>query len=107
MKKLLFVCSRNRLRSPTAEQVFASYPDIKTASAGISHDAEEPLSAELIVWADMLFVMEKGHLAKLRSRFRAHLRGGLRVICLDIPDDYDYMQPELVELLRRKVGAYL
>ncbi|RZJ26063.1 MAG: phosphotyrosine protein phosphatase [Brevundimonas sp.] len=106
MINLLFLCSRNRLRSPTAEQVFAARPGIETASAGLAPDAEEACSAELVEWADIIFVMEKTHRAKLQRRFKAQLKCA-RVICLDIPDDYAFMQPELVALLEKKVGPFL
>ena len=62
MKHLLFVCSQNRLRSPTAEEVFSSWPNVVVASAGINNDAETPLNAELVEWADIIFVMEQTHL---------------------------------------------
>ncbi len=103
---MLFVCSRNRLRSPTAEQVFADWPGIETASAGVDHDADTPLTPELLRWADVVLVMEPAHRTKLSRRFRAHLRG-TRVVCLGIRDDYAYMQAELVALLRAKVPPYL
>lgn len=99
---LLFVCSRNRLRSPTAEIVFAKVPGIRTASAGLAPDAETPLDADLVEWADVILVMEKSHRKKLMDRFRKVL-GARQVICLDIPDDYEFMDPALVELLVRKV----
>lgn len=105
-RKLLFVCSQNRLRSPTAEQVFSQYPGIEAMSAGTNNDANTPLDGELIGWADIIFVMEKTHLSKLRRRFRERL-GGRRVICLDIPDDYDFMDPMLIRLLEAKVSRYL
>ncbi|WP_235561410.1 low molecular weight protein tyrosine phosphatase family protein [Brevundimonas sp. Root1279] len=103
---LLFLCSRNRLRSPTAEQVFASHPGVETASAGLAPDAEEACSAELVEWADVIFVMEKAHRTRLQKRFRAQLKRA-RVVCLDIPDDYAFMQPELVALLEKKVTPFL
>jgi predicted protein tyrosine phosphatase len=106
MQRALFICSQNRLRSPTAEQVFAEWDDIETDSAGLGGDASVPLSPEQIDWATVIFVMEKAHLSRLKQRFRAHLNGK-RVICLDIPDNYAYMQPELVALLRVKVGKFL
>ena len=105
-RNLLFICSQNKLRSPTAEHVFSQYPDIEAMSAGTNNDAGMPLDGELIGWADLIFVMEKAHLAKLRSRFRKYL-GGKRVVCLDIPDDYGYMDPALVRLLEAKVPRYL
>jgi len=106
MRKVLFICSQNRLRSPTAEQVFADWPGVETASAGLNNDAENPLTPELLEWANLVFVMERAHRNKLSSRFRAHL-GHQRVICLDIPDEYDYMDPMLVRLLRVKVPPHL
>jgi predicted protein tyrosine phosphatase len=102
MQRLLFVCSRNRLRSPTAEAVFAEYEGLEVESAGIDHDAETPLSSEAIQWADTIFVMEKSHRSKLSQKFQPWLKGK-RVICLDIPDKFEYMEPALVELLQKKV----
>lgn len=106
MKNVLFVCSQNKLRSPTAEQVFACHPGIETASAGTNHDAEVPLSAELLDWADLIFVMEKAHRNKLSARFRAHIKGK-RIICLNIPDEFDFMDPALVRLLEVRVTPFL
>lgn len=103
---LPFICSQNRLRSPTAEQVFGDRPGLETASAGTNRGADNPLSAELVEWADIVFVMEKQHQRKLSDNFRAQLRDK-RVICLGIPDDYEFMQPELVDLLEAKVARYL
>jgi len=106
VKNILFVCSQNRLRSPTAEQVFADWPGIETSSAGTNNDAENPLSAELIEWADIVFVMEKVHRSKVQTRYRSALRGK-RMICLDIPDNYTFMDPALVALLKVKVPPHL
>jgi len=102
----LFICSANKLRSPTAEQVFLTWPDIETDSAGLLETADILLSPEQIEWADIIFVMEKRHRAKLSKKFKRHLNGK-RVVCLDIPDDYDFMQPELITLLERKAGPFL
>lgn len=106
MIRALFICSRNRLRSPTAEEVFARWPGVETDSAGLGSDADVPLSSEQIEWATIIFVMEKVHRNRLATRFRRHL-DGKRVVCLDIPDDYEYMQPELVRLLEAKAGRFL
>ena len=105
-RNVLFICTQNRLRSPTAEQVFADWPGIETQSAGLGNDAGNPVSPELLSWADLIFVMEKSHRNKLSKKFRPHL-GAKRVICLDIPDEYDYMDPVLVQLLRIKVPRFL
>lgn len=106
MIRALFICSRNRLRSPTAERVFADFPGVETDSAGLAPDAEVRLSAEQLDWATVVFVMEKNHRSRLMRQYRQVL-AGKRVICLDIPDDYAYMQPELISLLQRKVPALL
>ena len=106
MQNVLFVCSQNRLRSPTAEQVFASHPGISCASAGTNHDADNPLTPELVEWAEIIFVMEKAHRDKLTSKFRRYL-ANKRVVCLDIPDEYEYMDPALIKLLRAKVQRLL
>jgi predicted protein tyrosine phosphatase len=105
-RNVLFICSQNRLRSPTAEQVFADWPGIETASAGLNHDAENPLTPELLEWAQIIFVMERAHRSRLSAKFRPHL-GSRRVICLEIPDEYEYMSPDLIELLEAKVPRYL
>ena len=106
MKNILFVCSQNRLRSPTAEQVFSRRPDLEVASAGTNNDAENPLSGELVEWADVIVVMEKQHRTKVQKRFRALLQGK-RIICLDITDDYQFMDPALVKLLQTRLARYL
>ena len=104
--RILFVCSRNRLRSPTAERVFGAWPSLETDSAGLADDADVRLSAEQLEWAELIVVMESSQRRRLQSRHRAHLRGK-RVVCLDIPDVYDFMQPELIALLLRKAGPLL
>lgn len=105
-KNVLFVCSQNRLRSPTAEEVFATWPGIETSSAGLNHDAENPVTPELLRWADLVFVMERAHRSKLSTRFKEHL-GNTRIVCLEIPDEYEFMDPDLVRLLQARVPRYL
>lgn len=102
MKKLLFICSQNKLRSPTAEAIFSEYEGLEVESAGLNHDAEVVVSSEMIESADIIFVMEKTHKNKLSKKFKPFLKGK-RVICLDIPDEYDYMDANLIILLKNKV----
>jgi predicted protein tyrosine phosphatase len=104
--RLLFICSRNRWRSPTAEQVFSSRPGIECASAGLTHDAETLVTPELLEWADIIFVMERAHKTKLLSRFKQHV-AGKRVVCLHIPDKFKYMDPALVRMLEVKMRPFL
>ena len=82
--------------------MFADWPGVETASAGLAPEADEPLTPEHLDWADLIFVMEPVHRRRLQTRFRRHLRPA-RVVCLDIPDDYTFMQPELVALLKGRV----
>lgn len=106
MKHVLFICSQNRLRSPTAEQLFSSREEIEVASAGLNHDAIQPVTPSLLEWADVVFVMEKAHLNRLRKRYRKHLNRQ-KVVCLDIPDIYEYMEPALLDLLSARIPRYL
>ena len=103
---LLFVCSENRLRSPTAEEVFSRFKNICAIGAGTNADADTPVSGDLIEWADIVFVMEKSHRNKVSKKFRNLLKKK-RVVCLGISDDYDRMQPELIRLLENKVSRYV
>ena len=106
IRKVLFICSQNRLRSPTAEQIFSTWQGVETSSAGLNNDAENPVTPELVEWADIIFVMEKTHRSKLIKRFNSSLAKA-RVVCLDIPDEYDFMDPDLIQLLKSKVRKFL
>jgi len=103
---LLFLCSRNRRRSPTAEQHFANFPGVSTLSAGLSPDAEYRVGGEDLEWADLILVMERGHEKKLKREFPRETRQK-KIVCLRIPDEYIFMQPELIALLEERVKAYL
>jgi len=103
MKNLLFICSKNRLRSPTAEAVFSAYKDVQAIGAGTNKDAETPVSGDLIEWADIILVMEKTHRNKVAKKYKKLLKDK-RLISLDIPDNYDCMQPELIQILKTKVA---
>ena len=106
VKNVLFVCSQNRLRSPTAEQIFSSRSDLEVNSAGTNRGADNPLTDELIVWADVIFAMERVHRSKIQQMFRGLLKDK-RIICLNIPDNYEFMDPDLVALLVTKLAKYL
>jgi predicted protein tyrosine phosphatase len=103
---LLFVCSRNRRRSPTAEIVFSDLEGYEALSAGTSPDAETMISADLVDWADVIFAMEGVHRRRLNRRFGSVLRTK-RIVVLDIPDEYKYMESALIELLQEKVSGHL
>lgn len=104
--KLLFICSRNRMRSLTAEKMFSGRPGFEVRSAGTQPDARIAVTEGHLRWADIIFAMEKSHLARLRLKFGAAMNGK-RAIALQIPDDYEFMQEELIAELEAKVGAHL
>lgn len=79
---------------------------METDSAGLGNDATTPLSSEQIDWATIIFVMEKAHRNKLSKKFRPYL-SNKRIICLDIPDEYEFMDPVLITILKAKVGKFL
>jgi predicted protein tyrosine phosphatase len=106
MKRLLFVCSENRLRSATAEAVFSKYEGVEVIGAGTNKDAATPVSGDLIEWADVILVMETMHRDKISAKYKKLLKGK-HLVVLGIPDHYQRMQPELIQLLERKVSKYL
>ncbi len=79
---------------------------LEPASAGTARDAEEIVSADLITWADTIFVMEAVHHRRLKGMFPSLMRDK-RVIVLGIPDEYPFMDAKLIELLRQKVETHL
>ena len=103
---VLFICSRNQWRSPTAEQVWRRHPQLNVRSGGTSPSARHTVSADDIEWADVIFVMEQKHKSRLVAGFTG-LLANKPVHVLDIPDEYRYMDPELVELLERSVSGVL
>ena len=104
--KLLFICSRNRFRSLTAERIFSGMPGFEVRSAGTQPEARIVVTEGMLGWADLVLVMEKRHLEKLRLSF-ADMMQDKDVITLGIPDDYEYMDPELVEELQARVSAHI
>ncbi|WP_213621557.1 low molecular weight protein tyrosine phosphatase family protein [Paenibacillus sp. J22TS3] len=104
--KLLFVCSRNKWRSLTAEKIFSRYDQYYVRSAGTEESARIRVTSGHIGWADLIFVMEKKHARRLQEKFGAELYGK-KVIRLDIPDEYPFMDEELVEILKSRVSEYI
>ena len=103
---LLFVCSRNRWRSPTAEAIFKASGEHNAKSAGTERSARIKLTAKLIAWADIVFAMEKKHKQRMMENFPIET-GNKKVVVLDVPDEYQFMDEELVENMKSAVGAYL
>lgn len=104
--RILFVCTANKLGSPTAEDVFRDYPGIEAISAGTDSEAPQPLTKELVASADMIFAMETHHRERIRKKFKQRPPDN-RIITLHIPDEYERGDPALVALLREKVEPFL
>lgn len=104
--RILFVCGRNERRSPTAEKLFCNDPRVAVRSAGVSDSSRRKVREPDFDWADLILVMEKKHAARLRAMFGS--RDGMPPVeSLDIPDDFEFMDPELVELLEAAVEGVL
>ncbi|MDH6352137.1 putative protein tyrosine phosphatase [Brevibacillus sp. 1238] len=104
--KILFICSRNKWRSLTAEKIFHGYNHYDVRSAGTEENARIKVTAGHIGWADLIFAMEKKHVRRLTDKFGASL-AGKKVICLSIPDDYGFMDEELIEILKSRVSEHI
>ncbi|WP_118134201.1 low molecular weight protein tyrosine phosphatase family protein [Oceanicella sp. SM1341] len=103
MTNLLFICGKARRRSPTAAAVAAERLGLPTDCAGLSADADERVTPEHLAWADVVVVMERAQLSRLKRQL-GHCLKGKRLVCLDIPDRYGYMEPELVGLISARPG---
>ncbi|MBK9586101.1 MAG: phosphotyrosine protein phosphatase [Alphaproteobacteria bacterium] len=103
---LLFICTANKLRSATAETIFSEVEGINAIGAGTDKTAPTTISSDLIEWADVIFCMEQTHKNKVKRLFHSLLKNK-RLVVLDIPDDYDYMQTELIRLLKARISPIL
>ena len=103
---LLFVCSRNQWRSPTAETIYKNHHGLNVRSAGTEESAKIKLSHKMLSWADVIFVMEKKHKQRIMQKFETETVSQ-KIVILEIPDEYQFMDPELIEDIRTKVDYYL
>lgn len=106
VRRILFVCYGNRRRSATAERVFCKCADLDVRSAGIGLEALVRINERMLDWADSVFVMEEGHRRELQRMFPGHPALD-RIICLEIPDEFAFLDPELVALLKARVAQHL
>lgn len=103
---ILFLCSRNHWRSPTAEAVYRNDPRVEVQSAGVSQAARRRVTEDLLLWADLICVMEHWQKKRVREDF-PEIYPDLRIEVLDIADDYQPMDPALVERIREAVEPLL
>jgi predicted protein tyrosine phosphatase len=104
--RVLFICRYNRMRSATAERIFSKRADLDVRSAGTSADALARVNAHMLDWADVIFIMDEEQRRSLHTHFKDHPALD-RLICLDIPDEFDFLQPELVDLLHARATPHL
>ena len=103
--KVLFLCSQNKRRSLTAEKIFSGSLH-EARSAGTENNSRVKVSAGLLGWADIIFCMEKKHVRRLKEKY-SDIIAHKKLICLNIPDEYDFMAEELIEALEAGVDEYL
>lgn len=104
--KLLFICSMNQWRSPTAERIYADKPLVVARSRGTSEKAVKTVKSADLQWADIIFVMERKHRERLLSNFPGEMQFK-EIHVLDIPDNYRYMDPELIAEIEASVDPIL
>jgi len=111
-KKVLCVCSAGCLRSPTAAHILSSPPfNFNTRAVGLSKEyAIVPISEALIVWADIILVMDSDMVKQVNEMQNVLAKESSamfeyeykQVVNLEIEDDYGYRDPQLVEIMTEK-----
>ncbi len=102
---ILVICGKNKKRSRTAEHLFNNDGRFAIRSVGLSPKSERKLSENDLHWAELVLVMETDHRAKIRELYR-HMEL-LTIEVLHIPDEYEFMDSELVDILTDKVNGAL
>jgi predicted protein tyrosine phosphatase len=105
-RRVLFVCRQNRKRSATAERLFSKRADLDVQSAGTAADALVRVNANMLDWADVIFIMDEDQRQWLQTTFAGHSALS-NVVCLDIPDVFTFLHPELIQLLEERVPPHL
>lgn len=103
--RILFVCSRNQWRSPTAENCYRADARVEVRSAGVSQAARHVISGADVEWADLILVMDTEHKRRIVERFRGADLPPIE--SLDIPDDYGYLDDELIALIRSSTEPWI
>lgn len=104
--RVLFICRQNRRRSATAERIFGKDPSLEVRSAGTNHDALVQVNARMLDWAEVIFTMDTGQERALEHQFAGHA-ALQRLICLEIPDRFVFLDPELVRLLEERARPHI
>ena len=102
---ILFVCSRNKRRSRTAEKIFSNDQRVYVKSAGFSSKSPVKISEKLVNWADLILLMEYEHSKRLLDLYRKIDIPKTEV--LEIEDRFEYMDKELIEILTEKTNEII
>lgn len=105
-KRVLFVCTQNKVRSLTAEHLYRVRPDLEVKSCGTATFAKNQLSKELLNWAEAVFTFDESHMDAIAKKFSAETQGK-PVICLGLPDIFTYKSDALVVKLTATIEPYL
>ena len=105
-RRVLFICRLNRHRSATAERIFCKRHDLDVRSAGTEEDAMVRVNSRMLEWADVIFTMDSQQRRSLEQMFPSH-PALARLTCLDIQDEFTFLDPKLVELLEERVKGHL
>ena len=100
------MCSQNKRRSLTAEKVFNTVNRHEVRSAGTETNSRIKVTAGLLGWADIIFCMKKKHVRRVKDKYY-DIVTDKKIVCLNIPDDYEYMDESLIELLEASLYGYL
>jgi predicted protein tyrosine phosphatase len=106
-ERILFICTANLDRSPTAEALYRDDPRYDVRSAGTAPFATTPLTREMLLWADRAFVMcerHDRHHTEIKMRFP---KLDTPIVDLDVEDRWPRDHPELVKRLLKKLAPYL
>ena len=104
--KILFVCGMNKKRSLTAQKIYGSDPRVEVRSAGVSPSSKTKLIEAHVEWADLILVMEKKYKERIREAFKGRKQFP-RIESLEIPDEYEYMDEELIHIIKSSTEPYL
>lgn len=103
---VLFVCSMNKWRSPTAEKIYSNHPSLNVRSAGTNSKAKRRISIGDIRWADLIILMEEKHRKRIRAEFRHELECR-EMHVIEVEDRFEFMDPRLVEELQERINLIL
>lgn len=103
---VLFVCTMNKWRSPTAEKIYENHPLLNVRSAGTSSKAQRRILAGDVRWSDLIILMEEKHRERIRSEFRQELEYR-EMHVLGLEDRFQFMDPRLIEELQAHIDPIL